>query len=111
MTDILLIHGAWHGGWCWDGVADALRALGHGVACPDLPDEPGTTLADCVASLPGAPVVLGHSMGGIVAEALAQRHPVRLLIHLCSYLPHAGDSLARLDRLHPSPPRAWPRDA
>lgn len=111
MGDILLIHGAWHGGWCWQATAQALRAAGHRVACPYLPDGPGATLADCVAALPGSEVVLGHSMGGILAEALAQERPPRLLIHLCSYLPLPGDSLARLDRLHPGPARAWPRDA
>jgi pimeloyl-ACP methyl ester carboxylesterase len=110
MTKILLIHGAWHGGWCWKATARALRAAGHHVLCPDLPDAPDTRLADCVAVLPAAPVVLGHSMGGIVAEALAQRHPPQLLIHLCAYLPRPGDSLARLDQLLPPPPRAWPRD-
>nr|WP_111298007.1 alpha/beta fold hydrolase [Paracoccus saliphilus] len=110
MTDILLIHGAWHGGWCWQATAQALRSAGHGVACPDLPDDPGTTLADCVTALPAAAIILGHSMGGIPAEALAQQRPTRLLIHLCSYLPLPGDSLARLDRLHPGPARAWPRD-
>lgn len=110
MTRILLIHGAWHGGWCWEALAPALRSLGHQPLCPDLPDAPGTTLADGVAVLPDAPVVLGHSLGGMLAEALAQSRPPRLLIHLCSYLPQPGDSLAGLDRLLPVPPRRWPRD-
>ncbi|TGN58364.1 alpha/beta hydrolase, partial [Paracoccus liaowanqingii] len=83
----------------------------HRALCPDLPGAPGTGLQDCVDALPSAPVVLGHSMGGMVAEALAQARPPRLLIHLCSYLPRPGDSLAALDRLLPSPPRRWPRDA
>lgn len=110
MTQLLLIHGAWHDGGCFAALARALRALGHQPMCPDLPNAPATGLADCVATLPWAPVVLGHSMGGMVVEALAKARPPRLLIHLCSYLPLPGDSLARLDRLLPAPARHWPRD-
>lgn len=36
MADIVLIHGAWHGGWCWRDVAAALRAAGHRVIAPTL---------------------------------------------------------------------------
>jgi len=36
MKDFLLIHGAWHGGWCWRHVADGLRAQGHRVFTPTL---------------------------------------------------------------------------
>ncbi|CAM3077978.1 alpha/beta fold hydrolase [Paracoccus nototheniae] len=110
MATILLIHGAWHGGWCWDALAEALQARGHRVLCPDLPDAPGTGLMDAAATLPHAPVILGHSMGGMLAEVMAQSRPPRLLIHLCSYLPLPGDSLAALDRLLPAPARHWPRD-
>lgn len=110
MNDIALIHGAWHGGWCWDDTAAALRVQGWRVACPDLPDAPDTTLEQAVDVLPPARLILGHSMGGILAEALATRQSPKALIHLCSYLPLPGDSLATLDRLLPSPPRAWPRD-
>lgn len=49
MTDILLIHGAWHGGWCWDRTAALLRAQAWRVACPDVA---GDTLAACAAALP-----------------------------------------------------------
>ena len=110
MADIILIHGAWHGGWCWTATADALRDMGHRVACPELPDAPDTTLEDCVAALPAMvrPLVVGHSMGGMVAEAMTA--PASALLHLCSYLPLAGDSLATLDRLLPAQPRRWPRD-
>ncbi|NJO38173.1 MAG: alpha/beta hydrolase, partial [Rhizobiales bacterium] len=36
MTDILLVHGSWHGGWTWDGIAPPLRDLGHRVLTPCL---------------------------------------------------------------------------
>lgn len=36
MTTFVLVHGAWHGGWCWDRVAPHLAAGGHRVVAPDL---------------------------------------------------------------------------
>ncbi|MFD1490412.1 alpha/beta fold hydrolase [Ancylobacter vacuolatus] len=36
MTTFVLIHGAWHGGWCWDRVAPLLEVAGHRVAAPTL---------------------------------------------------------------------------
>ena len=32
----VLVHGAWHGGWCWQRVADRLRSGGHIVFTPTL---------------------------------------------------------------------------
>ncbi|MFN3274924.1 MAG: alpha/beta fold hydrolase [Paracoccus sp. (in: a-proteobacteria)] len=111
MARIVLIHGAWHGGWCWDAVADRLRAMGHAVDAPDMPGG-AATLADCGAVVGEGPALLvGHSLGGMVIEALAAR--ATALVHLCSYLPRPGDSLAALDRMGGMPrngPRNWPRD-
>ena len=36
MATFVLVHGAWHGGWCWDRVAARLRAAGHEVHAPTL---------------------------------------------------------------------------
>ena len=36
MSTFVLIHGAWHGGWCWERVAPLLRAAGHAVHTPTL---------------------------------------------------------------------------
>ena len=75
MTNYLLVHGAWHGGWAWDKIAPALRAQGHLVMTPSLPDTPGTTLADHVAvvreaitSMPGPVAVVAHSYAGVVSR-------------------------------------------
>ena len=69
MARFLLIHGAWHGGWCWQEVVRALEARGHQVDAPDLPcDQVGLTARDYAAQLPkGADVVVGHSMGARTA--------------------------------------------
>ncbi len=42
MAGFVLIHGSWHGGWCFDQVAELLRARGHTVVAPTLPGMGGT---------------------------------------------------------------------
>ncbi len=89
----LLVHGAWHGGWCWNRVADILRARGHRVFAPSLTglgdrahlfsiDITLKTHVDDVLSVIEAEelsdfVLVGHSYGGIVisfaADALGSR--------------------------------------
>ena len=36
MAIFALVHGAWHGGWAWDPVAEELRSRGQSVLAPDL---------------------------------------------------------------------------
>jgi hypothetical protein len=42
-TAFVLVHGAWHGGWCWAHVAPLLRAKGHQLFCPALVGAPEET--------------------------------------------------------------------
>ncbi len=98
MSNILLIHGSWHGAWCWHKVATRLRALGHTVHAPDLPSHgrdwtpPAAvtleTYLDCVTRIVDASdepwVVLAHSRGGLVLTALAEARPRK--IHSAVYL-------------------------
>ena len=125
VSTFVLIHGAWHGGWCWDQVAPLLRAAGHQVIAPDLPGmgEDHTDLrtvtlpvwAEFVAELASkasAPVILvGHSRGGIVISAAAELVPerIRTLVYLTAFLVPNGKTLA--DMLALSEPRAVARDA
>jgi hypothetical protein len=56
MSTFIFVHGAWHGGWCWEKAAPLLRAPGHEVFESDLQgDDPtpidGLTLGDSVAGL------------------------------------------------------------
>ena len=37
MSTFVLVHGAWHGGWCWEKLTPILEASGHRVVTPDLP--------------------------------------------------------------------------
>lgn len=108
---ILLVHGAWGRGATWDGVAERLTALGHRVEAPDLPGhgddpaQPGSVGLDdyarAVAARLGAgppAILVGHSMGGMVISAAAERAPasVRRLVYVCAFLPRDGDSLISL---------------
>ncbi len=110
MSTFVLIHGAWHGGWCWRKVVPLLEAKGHKAIAPDLPghgdDKTPTasvtliSYADriCeIASAQAEPVILvGHSMGGVAITRAAEDCPakIRALVYLCAFLPRNGDSLA-----------------
>ncbi len=110
----LLVHGAWHGAWCWRKVAPLLEARGHTVVTPDLPGhgEDKTPVATVrledytericqIASAQTEPVILvGHSMGGVVITQAAENCPrqVRALVYMCAFLPRNGESLTSLGR-------------
>lgn len=74
MGSIVLVHGAWHGPWCWDQVASGLRERGERVETPEL--HRGSLSADTAAvqeaidGLGGDVVVCGHSYGGAVISGL-----------------------------------------
>ncbi len=101
MTTFALVHGAWHGGWCWGKVAPLLRQAGHDAVAPDLPIDDGSadfdTYADVMCgALHGCDndvVVVGHSLGGPTAALVAARRPVRHLMYLCAVIPASGLSL------------------
>jgi pimeloyl-ACP methyl ester carboxylesterase len=109
MSTYVLIHGAWHGGWCWRKVTALLEAKGHKAVAPDLPghdNDPtpmaGVTLksyADRICEVVRAqsePVILaGHSMGGVAITQAAENcaGQIRGLVYVCAFLPRNGDSL------------------
>jgi pimeloyl-ACP methyl ester carboxylesterase len=101
MTTFVLVHGAWHGAWCWEQLAPLLQQAGHDVVAMDLPIEDGSatfdTYADVVcAALNGYGddvVAVGHSYGGMVIPLVASRRPVRHLVYVCADIPDIGRSL------------------
>ena len=109
MSTYLLIHGAWHGGWCWRKTVPLLEAKGHRVLAPDLPGHgsdrtspASVTLqsyAERICEIAGAqaePVILaGHSMGGIAITQAAENCAgnIGALVYVCAFLPRDGDSL------------------
>jgi pimeloyl-ACP methyl ester carboxylesterase len=102
MTTFALVHGAWHGGWCWEKLTPLLRQAGHDVVTPDLPSDDGSArtfdaYADVVCAAlekrDGDVVVVGHSLGGPTATLVAARRPTRHLVYLCGMIPKPGHSL------------------
>jgi Alpha/beta hydrolase family len=77
----VLVHGAWHGGWCFEALQRELEVRGHVVEAPDLPcDEVGLTQLDyarVVGPQPDA-IVVGHSLGGLTVPFVEARRRVYL---------------------------------
>lgn len=125
MAGFVLIHGSWHGGWCFDLLAQELRARGHEVDAPTLPGMGGTrdelnavTLEGwgqfaaercraMRARVGGGPVVLaGHSRGGLVISTAAEIDPQAMdsLAYICAMMLPAGMSRAEFKALEgPNP--------
>lgn len=53
MATFIMIHGAWHGGWCFDTLEPLLRAEGHRMIAPDLPGMGGTDAELAAVTLAG----------------------------------------------------------
>jgi pimeloyl-ACP methyl ester carboxylesterase len=115
MSTYVLIHGAWHGGWCWDKVVPLLQKEGHKVEAPDLPGHGSDktpiseislqTYTDRVCQILDAqpePVILvGHSMGGVVITQAAENRPekIKKLVYLTALLLQDGEFLLQYGEL------------
>jgi pimeloyl-ACP methyl ester carboxylesterase len=114
LAAFLLIHGSWHGAWCWERVMPLLRERGHEVVAVDLPahgDDRASHYRTGLASyarrvrssaesLKRKPILVGHSMGGmaITQAAYDAPHLFAGLVYLCAFLPVPGESLFGLVR-------------
>lgn len=108
--NFVLVHGAWHGGWCWHGVAETLRERGHCVTTPTQTGlgershllSPAVDFNTFVQDLTNhllfenlrEAVLVGHSFGANVVAATVDRLPGRVarLIFLDGFLPESGRS-------------------
>lgn len=99
MAKLVLVHGAWHGPWCWDRVTPLLQAAGHEVVAPGLAED-ARAMADWVAQVlaavgDGPAVLVGHSRGGAVISAVAEAAPEKIarLVFLSGFLLKRGQSV------------------
>jgi pimeloyl-ACP methyl ester carboxylesterase len=108
----VLVHGAWHGGWCWRRVSDMLEAKGHKVFVPTLTGlgekshlldakvNLTTHITDIINLIKWEDltdiVLVGHSYAGYIISGVAeQMHAsVNSIVFLDAFLPENGDSLA-----------------
>ena len=102
-STVVLVHGAWHGAWCWDEVVSRLGGDGLGLVAVDLPSvvsggdlyDDARAVREVLDDTPGDKVVVGHSYGGIViTEGAAGAEGVRHLVYLTAFMLDEGESLA-----------------
>ena len=107
--NFVLVHGAWHGAWCWEKVVPLLSDLGHQVHTLDLPglgddqtplaevslDSYVAKVCELINNLSEPVVLVGHSMGGMVITQVAEIIPDRIdtLIYLTAFSPKHGETL------------------
>jgi len=102
MAHFILVHGAWHGAWCWYKVVPLLRAAGHRVDAINLPGHGidrtpvGDSSLDAFAQAVGRHisdgekdvVLVGHSMGGMVITEAGERYAnsISRLVYLAAFI-------------------------
>jgi pimeloyl-ACP methyl ester carboxylesterase len=104
---VVLVHGAWHGRWCWDGVVAELDRRGVPAIAVELPftgfDDDVSVARRAIEEMGCASVVVGHSYGGAVISQAASRLPdVCHLVYVGAFVPDIGDDDAALLATHGS---------
>lgn len=109
LTRYILVHGAWHGGWCWEEIVPGLEARGHVVVAPDLPgmgppregvasptlDDWANFVADLARFGNEGAILVGHSRGGLVISRVAELAPEAVVrsVYVAAVLAGPGEAL------------------
>lgn len=114
MRPIMLVHGAWHGAWCWSAMQAELDGRGVGTYAIDLPghgasDQPlvdlygdAAAVASAVSQLGDDVVLVGHSYAGaVVSEAMARLDNVSHVVFVAGFALHVGESILSVLRALP----------
>lgn len=118
MSTYMLIHGAWHGAWCWEKIIPFLERAGHRVITIELPGhgEDQTPISDvtldvytnrvvaAIDELDQEVILVGHSMGGIVVSQAAEYRPNRIksLVYLTAFLLQNGQNMTDVNPPNPN---------
>ena len=103
---VVLVHGAWHGGWCWERVGRELAAAGAPYVTVDNPSvaaAPSDLAADAdnvrrvLDEIAGPVVLVGHSYGGAVITDAGAHDDVERLVYLTAFALDSGESVAAND--------------
>jgi pimeloyl-ACP methyl ester carboxylesterase len=105
----VLVHGAWHGAWCWYNVQEQLIDIGHQATVLDLPghgirfedpldislEDYRDAVTDLLDTFREPVILVGHSMGGIVISMAAEARPDKIstLVYLAAFMVRNGQSL------------------
>lgn len=116
MRTYVLIHGAWHGSWCWERIVPLLENQGYKVIAPDLPGHGKETTpvdqisfksyTDCICQILDGevePVILvGHSMGGAMISQVAEYRPEKIqkLVYITAFLLADGQSVNDINEIN-----------
>ena len=108
MAIFILIHGAYHGAWCWDKVVSLLKKEGHRAIAIDLPgsgkdktpisqvtlDGYAQKICKVLDTQPEAVILVGHSLGGLGITQAAEYRPdkIKVLVYLTAFLLQNGQS-------------------
>ncbi len=117
MSTYLLIHGSWHGAWCWYKITARLENSGHEVIVPDMPGHgrdwtapSQVTVHDNVDAIlkildqaPEPINVVVHSRNGMMVALAAEARPekIKSITFLASLLPPIGDTPSLADSMGP----------
>jgi len=113
MSSYVLVHGAWHGAWCWNKLAPLLKSAGHHVSTPDLPGygDDNIPAGNITTSMyvnavsqtvleQNQPVTLvGHSMAGMIISQVAEHIPdqIKNLVYVTGFLLENGECIRDIE--------------
>jgi pimeloyl-ACP methyl ester carboxylesterase len=122
LIKFLLVHGSWHGPWCWRYLQDALHRRGFAsevVALPSVGDDitklgnfsdDAAAVSAAAIAIESEIIVVGHSYGGAVVSEASFEQNVKRLVFLAAFMPDGGRSYVSYLPPGPLPPYVGIRD-
>ncbi|MFE3451251.1 alpha/beta hydrolase [Nonomuraea sp. NPDC059194] len=103
-TTLVLVHGAWHGPWCWDRLVPELESRGWTTSTVDLPSTSGDpdmgmyddarAVREHLETIDSPVTVLAHSYGGVPVTEVAETLPnVKRLVYLAAHMLEVGEAV------------------